>query len=82
MIYLLCFLVVIVVVLIGFTLLRPKSCWGRLAFLFIPKLFSGTFIVIFELMGLVCALFGWFVADDLLALVLGLLATAIASRHV
>ncbi|MGD8902268.1 MAG: alpha/beta hydrolase [Anaerolineae bacterium] len=63
------------------TLVRPRSGWGRLG-LFIPKLFAGTYIVLFSVLGGLAAVGGWLLYQDLLSLGLGLAAMAIGSRHV
>jgi acetyl esterase/lipase len=63
------------------TLIRPKSGWGRLG-LFIPKLFAGTYIGVFAVLGGVTAVGGWFLYQDLVSLCLGLGAMAIGLRHI
>ena len=68
-------------VIAAFTLIRPRCGWGRLL-LFIPKLFAGTFIFLCGVVGLAGAALGWFIARDLVALILGVGAAAIASRHI
>lgn len=65
----------------GFTAIRPKSGWGRLS-LFIPKLFSGSFIFVIAALGLLAACFGWLVTKDPVSLALGMGAFLIAVRHI
>jgi acetyl esterase/lipase len=81
MIYLLRAVALLVLLLSALTLVRPKSGWGRLG-LFIPKLFAGTFIVIFASLGGMIAVGGWLLYHDPLALGLGLGAMAVGLRYV
>jgi acetyl esterase/lipase len=68
-------------ILSGFTLIRPRSGWGRLA-LFIPKLFSGSFIFLGGAVGFLTAILAWLSSRDVPAVVMGLAAAAVSSRHI
>jgi acetyl esterase/lipase len=68
-------------VLSGFTLIRPRNGWGRLA-LFIPKLFAGSFIFIIGALGLASATLGWLIYGDIVSVGLGIGAAAISARHI
>jgi acetyl esterase/lipase len=63
------------------TLVRPRSGWGRL-FLFVPKLYAGTFILLFSLAGLMSALLGWLLHHDFLSLAFGLGAGVVGFLYV
>jgi acetyl esterase/lipase len=63
------------------TLVRPRSGWGRLG-LFIPKLFAGTFMAFFSILGFVCAVGGWLLFRDLISLGLGIGAMAVGVRYI
>lgn len=65
----------------GFTLIRPRSGWGRLA-LFIPKLFAGSFIFVIGALGLASAILGWLLYGDIVSVGLGIGAAAISARHI
>ena len=63
------------------TTIKPISGWGQLV-LFIPKLFSGSFITIFATLGLLTAFFGWFAFKDIVSFIFGAGAFIIATRHI
>ena len=65
----------------GVTLIKPKTGWGKLS-LFIPKLFSGTYIFWIAILGLFTAFLGWFVSKDIFSLVFGISASLIGARHI
>lgn len=64
-----------------FTLIRPRSGWGRLT-LFIPKLLAGSLIFPLGMLGLAGAAAGWFIFRDIASLCMGLGAGTIAARHI
>jgi len=64
-----------------FTLIRPKTGWGRLA-LFVPKLFTGTFIFFTGVFGCASAILGWFISRDTASVIVGIGAAVISSRHI
>lgn len=65
----------------GLTAVKPKTGWGRLA-LFIPKLFSSTFMFFIAVLGGATAFFGWFVYQDAVSSALGICAFLMAVRHI
>ncbi|MEJ2759133.1 MAG: hypothetical protein P8046_11685, partial [Anaerolineales bacterium] len=65
----------------GITAIKPKSGWGRLG-LFIPKLFSGSFIFFIGALGFFTASIGFLVYKDTVSCVLGLGSSLIATRHI
>ncbi|MFN2146725.1 MAG: alpha/beta hydrolase fold domain-containing protein [Anaerolineales bacterium] len=71
----------LIFVFAALTLIKPRSGWGRLA-LFIPKLFSGSFIVAIAALGVLVAAIGWLAGMDAVSIGLGLGAFLIAARHI
>jgi acetyl esterase/lipase len=74
-------LALLIFVFSGLTAIKLKSGWGRLT-LFIPKLFSGSFIFVIATLGFFTASFGWLVYKDAVSFVLGMGASLIAVRHI
>jgi acetyl esterase/lipase len=72
---------VLTLILTSITLIRPRTGWGRIA-LFIPKLFSGSFIFLSGVAGLLVAITAWLINQDRLSLVLGFSASLIAFRYI
>ncbi len=63
------------------TIIRPSAGWSRLA-LFVPKLFSGSFILICGLLGWCTAVVGWLIGRDAFSLIFGFAALIISARHI
>ena len=81
MVFLTRLITLVVFLLSCFSLIRPRTGWGRLL-LFIPKLYTGSFIFPIGMIGLAGAFVGWLISHDALSLVLGLGAALISSRHI
>jgi acetyl esterase/lipase len=80
LIYLLRAVSILSLLICSLTLVRPKSGWGRMV-LFIPKLFAGTYIILFSTLGGLTAVGSWFLYQDPISLGFGLGATAIGLRY-
>lgn len=74
------FMAFFTLMLAGFTLIRPKTGWGRLIG-FIPKLWAGSMISVIGLWGLCSAMLGLFFDDGWLTS-LGLVTAVVSIRHI
>ena len=63
------------------TAIKPKSGWGRLS-LFIPKLFSGSYIFFIAALGFLTATIGILKYQDTISLIFGVGTFLIACRHI
>jgi acetyl esterase/lipase len=63
------------------TIIHPRAGWSRLV-LFVPKLFSGSFILFSGLFGGGAAVAGWLIGRDVFSLIFGCAALFISARHV
>ncbi len=63
------------------TIIHPRAGWSRLV-LFVPKLFSGSFILFSGLFGGCAAVAGWLIGRDDFSLIFGCAALLISARHV
>lgn len=80
MIIILRFVAFFLLILSAFTLIKPKSGWGRLV-LFIPKLFTGSMISGVGFLGLCSSILG-LIFNDVWSISFGLITAAVSSRYI